>query len=460
MNVLLAPTNFDLLPPQSVETEQLFLGSLLLVGLDAAAVAHARTLLRRDDFYLADHQIIYDAICRMHDHREAVDIPTLREHLSREGLLEDVGGQEYLVRLIGGVPFYMHYPTYAKTIREKSLWRQAIMAANEVLRAAYLPRNGPLVEEAEGVLTETASLFSRIAAGGKADQVHQIGDVARELLARRDSGAGLRVSTGIQRLDEMTGGLRKGSKTIVGAKPSMGKSCLIKQLARNIASRGTKVGIITIEESRHKVAENVLAAVSQVPNNRIAFGTATEAEWGEIEAAVETVRDLPLYVVDSARKLTQIIAVAHVLACQYGCEVIAVDHLHIIDGESEENRNNEITKISAGLKQAWKDLNVAGIEAAQLNRNGGSDRPTLASLRDSGSLEADGDVVILLHRDDYYRRTTGDPLDGILELIVAKNKDGAAATVFTHLDEARQTIRDLEPHEKTQGVDPTEGIFD
>jgi replicative DNA helicase len=298
------------------------------------------------------------------------------------------------------------------------------------------------------------ALKLQAAAAGRCDRVYKLGDVVSEVLSRRhDDQRCDRIATGLWELDQLTGGLRVGGTTIVAGKPGMGKSMLLKQLARNIAGAGIPVGIISIEETRHKIAENLLSLESRVCNNRIAFSTATPQEWDEIENAGKKLATLPIFTVDSAATISAVTAMAHLLAAEHGCRVIMVDHVHIIDAEPEKNatREREVSKISGALKVAWKTLGVAGVEAAQLNRSSGRERPTKDHLRDSGSLAQDGDTIILLHREDYYRRQDwrpGDPmpeLDGVLELIVDKNKDGSPGLVSVRIDEATQRIFDAEP---------------
>jgi len=253
-----------------------------------------------------------------------------------------------------------------------------------------------------------------------------------------------RIPTGIRDLDKLIGGLRVGGKTIIGAKPGMGKSLLLKQIGLNLTRRGVRFGVISVEESKFKIAENTLSNQSGVINNRIAFGKLDDSEWRRLAAALPELAQLPFFICDTVRKLSAIIAAIHVMKYEHGCEVIAVDHLHIIDGESDDNREREISKISAELKWVWKDLGVAGIEAAQLNRASGKDRPSLASLRDSGSLEQDADVVLLLHREDYYRDAKSKvPPTNVLECLIPKNKDGAPGNVRVNYDGARQQVSDL-----------------
>lgn len=451
---------FDRMPPHSIDAEICLLGSLMLCDGDKAAFAETLGLIDHSDFYLTDHEIIFKTIRKMHDGGRKIDAITLTDDLKAAGLYEEIGGQKYIAAMLMKVPAWAHYAGYAETIRATSMIRQGIAASNDFLRNAYRPQEN-YKTAAEESLNELQAKISKITIGGKTTEVHLLGDVAREVAGRRhlpESERSPRIATGIKTLDKYIGGMRRGGKMIIGGKPGMGKSALLKQFLRNIAGNGVPVGIITVEESRHKVAENALSTESAVPNNRIAFGTATPEECDEIDMAVNRLEELPYFIVDSARKLNRIIGMAGILASQYGCQVIAVDHLHIVDVDHDGgNREREISRISAALKWAWKDLNVAGVEAAQLNRAGGRDRPTLTNLRESGSLEQDADIVLLLHREDYYRRTEGGTMDEVLEVIVAKNKDGAAAVCPVHFDESVQGIRDDD--RPNSNPDATDGMF-
>jgi replicative DNA helicase len=357
------------------------------------------------------------------------------------------------------VPSAAHAEHYAKIISEKAKWREVISLSNDAMREAYGPHGD--FDEADICLGKIAAKAAKVAANGKMGQVYHVADVLAEVMSRRVSGEVRREPTGLARLDHVIGGLTYGEKLIVGGKPSMGKSAMLKKLARNLSGGGITTGIISVEEYRAKIVTNLLSGESSVPNNRIEYNTATPEDWNEVEIAAQKIAELPLYLVDSARKLSAIIAMVNVLVSKHGCRAVFVDHLHIIDSESGkyENRNSEMSKISAELKWVWKDLGIIGVEAAQLNRGGGNDRPTLTSLRDSGTLEADADTVILLHREDYYHRTERDYIrDNTLELIVAKNKHGAAATVPLYYNDARYDIRDM-PESYEPERDPTEGMY-
>ena len=437
---------FDRLPPHSLEAERALLASLMLSGGDKLIFAEVKGIVTEESFYQADHSIIFDVICKLVEQGKNVDPVIVMEALKSRNLWEEVGGKDYLATILNSVPSYAHAVHYAEIVRRKCLLRGMIANANTLLRECYSPGAD---ESAIDLIARHVSKMQMMAVTGSADEVHHLEQILHEVLDRRTSGEIFRLPTRITSLDSVIGGLRKGGKAIIGAKASMGKSQLIKQFLKNMASNGIKCGLITVEESRYKVGENLIANASGIPNNRIAFGNMSQEEWDEVVGAVLKLAKLPIYVVDSARQISRIVAAANVLAVKYGCEVIAVDHLHIIDGQTDANREREISKISAELKWVWKDLNVCGIEAAQLNRSGGRERPTLASLRDSGSLEQDGDTIILLHREDYYRQTEADFIaDNILEAIIAKNKDGATGVVPVHFDGARQLICDLDPSQQ------------
>jgi replicative DNA helicase len=430
---------FDRLPPHSQEAEICVLASMML---ESGLIDEIRGIVSRDDFFSPDNQILFDTILSLRDRHKAIDALIVREELVNRGMYEEIGGKEYLASVLGSVPSAAHGAHYAGIVHERAVSRAGITVGNDLLRKMYEHHDDPAP-----ILLDFANKLVQAARTGKAEEIHQIASVFKEIRERATSGEVLRIKTGITGLDDMTGGLRKGGKAIVAGKPGMGKSALCKQIAINLLVQGVKVGVITIEESRHKWGENLLANLSLVANNKIAFNTLSQEEDAEVCGAMIKAEQWPLFICDSARSLSRISAVANVLATKHGCEVIVVDHLHIIDGEANEreNREREISKISAGLKWVWKELNVCGVEAAQLNRKDGRERPTLSSLRDSGSLEQDADLIVLLHSEDYYRRREeGYTPDGVLEGHVAKNKDGAQGVVPLFFDMPHQRIVDYD----------------
>lgn len=446
---------FDRLPPQSVESEMCLLASMVL---DPACIPGVRGMIAADDFFQADNGVIFRAVCDLFDAGRPVDAVILRAELVRRGVYADVGGTPYLAQLLGTVPSAAHALSYAADVREAASWRSVIGLAHDAIRAAYAPHKGVKADSAALAL---AGRFAAVARNGQGLRIHSAAEVCREVMDPAAAGAEEFIPTGIESLDATIGGWLRGGKHLIGGKAGMGKSALMKQAALNCAANGRTVGFISVEESRRKVIRNMLANLADVPNNRLAFRTLYPSDHAKVEAAAESLSALPLHVVDAARKLTEISAAAHRLAVEKGAEVIFVDHLHLIDGETDDNREREISKISAELKVLWRRLNVAGVEAAQLNRKGGRDRPGMENLRDSGSLEFDSDVILLLHREDYYNRSEpGYTPDKIMECNVAKNKDGAAGVLPMAFEESRLRIADLPAnHERQQQPDNSEGAF-
>ena len=429
------------LPPHSLPAEMCLLGALMLSGDDVALWARVTEAVDAASFFQADHRTIFVALADLRRRRRAIDGVTLCDTLADRGELEDVGGRAYVGQILNAVPSAAHGDHYAAIVRGKARRRDAIRLANDAQRAAYEAFDD---DELDAALAKVSRGVSQLMTVGRAREVHQLGDLCGRAYDDRDKSVEL-IPTGIETLDRMFGGLPIGGNTLVGGKPSHGKSAIIKQALLNIAGRGVPVGLITVEETGGKVAVNMLSNRSGVVNARLAYHTATPGEWDRVRAVLPELGGMPFHVVDSASTLTAIVAMAERLAVEQGCKVIAVDHLHIVNGEQQrgESREQVVGRISSTLKTLWKQLRVAGVGACQLNRGSGDDRPTMANLRDSGTLEQDGDTIVLVHREDVRRKQTGEgDLDGLAEAIVVKNKTGGCGTAVLRMDEARQRITD------------------
>jgi replicative DNA helicase len=274
-----------------------------------------------------------------------------------------------------------------------------------------------------------------------------IGDAVWNVIEEKGNKQNIRrISTGMNALDELIGGLALSRFTIIGAKGGMGKSQLGKQIALNAATAGVKVGIITVEENQEKIAENLLSNASGIENHKIAFGNLHAEDWKQlVDNAAPKLASLPIWIDDTSFNISQIVASANKLASKYKCQIIMVDHIHLIDGQRHNaTREREVAAISAALKTTFRKLDVAGVAMAQLNRAGEKGmRPDLTSLRDSGALEQDGDTIILLHREDYYHwKEQNFQADHMLEAIVTKNKDGRQGTALLNFDGATQSVKD------------------
>lgn len=442
------------LPPHDLEAERCVIASMML---DREVIPMVRATVGTDSWFQTDHEIIAGVLFDMQAEGKSVDAVILRAELKRRGLFEEVGGALYLGQILDSVPSTAHVEHYAGIVKECAMWRELIAIGNDAIRIAHGNSRGRFTEPAAEALAALSARAIKAASGGKLSEVHDLQTVALEVVEKLEAsasgtGPGQFFKTGLYELDDMVGGLLIGGTTIIAGKPGMGKSAAIKQVLENIARGGIAAGLITIEENRYKVAGNRLSSASGVSNNRIRHAKASAAELVRVR---DSVSSLPpsFFIIDVARKTTEIVAAAHLLVAKHRCRVIAIDHLHLVDGDRQrgESREGEVSRISGTLKVLWRELGVAGVEACQLNRASGTERPTIANLRDSGTLEADGDVILLLHREDYYRKKDwkpGDPapaLDDVLEIIVGKNKDGAEGTIKTHFDESTQTVSDLLP---------------
>ena len=458
------PYHFDRLPPSSIDAEVCVLASLMLAMPDDPMIAGINSLIGGEDFFQADHQIIFETIQRMRAARKPIDGISVCNELESKKLLQEIGGREYVGRIFNTVPSAAHGEHYAKIVLGTALKRRLIAISNDALRMAYTPHE---VGDEAKMLTDIASKLCDAAMRGRGAEVRRLGDVAREIYEGRSRPEVFdRIKTRLDELDACIGGLPIRGHTLIAGKPGMGKSALAKQILANIAFAGAPVGIISIEETAPKIAGNVISSATGVPNNRIRFNTANEQEWSLVELALAEIDDLPFFIVDSASTISSIISMAELLRHRHHCQVIAVDHAHLIDAEAEkhQNREREISKISSSLKMTWKRLGVAGVLCAQLNRGSGRDRPTKENLRDSGTLEQDGDVIIIVHREDYYRKQDAAAgaevqMDNVLELIIDKNKDGAVGNIPVRFDEKTQLIRDLRNLTEAEAAQQVDDLF-
>lgn len=418
---------FDRLPPHSIEAEMCVIGSMLLAGNERAVLAAIRAEVDEADFFQADHAILFGVIIDLMKRDKSVDAMVIREELSRRQMLEEVGGLEYLAAILSSVPHYANGPQYAETVRSKAVLRRLIAVASDALRNAYAPQNDLTPSD---LCRRFADAAAALSTSGLSDPVTTLGEAAQLVLDRRHSPKVRRIATGINTLDEVIGGLAKSKFTIVGADPRVGKSQLIKQIGLNVATRGIPFGLVTVEEDDQKVAENMIANTSRIPNHKISYGKLTDLEWDEVERGAFKLANLPYFIDDAQHKIGDVVSAIERLATKYKCEVIAVDHIHLITGNGE-NREREISEITKAMKAAFKRCNVAGIGAAQLNRGQEArQKPILKSLKGTSSLEQDGDLILLLFREDAVRyQEPGYILTRILEVDVAKNKDGRCGAV-------------------------------
>lgn len=439
---------FDRLPPHSLEAEMCLLASMML---DREFATEAVGAASSGAFYLTDHKIMFDAIASLVTRDRPVDAVILRDELKRMDELDRIGGSAYIAKILSTVPSAAHGREYLARVVESAGRRALISLADTLTRSAYSGAQS-FSEIAEPAMQTLLNLVSR----GSADQVIAMSRAVEDFVIDYDKGQLPFIPTGLVALDDEIGGVRLGCLTIIGARPSVGKTLVAKQIARNMASKGIRVGFVTIEENRGKIVENYASAITHIDNRIIANRALSAVQRDQVGDALKELADLPIFLADSVSRLDEIVGAVTTMKIRHKCDVVIVDHLHLIGVDSDANRVDQIRVISGTLKSTFKRLGVGGIVLCQLNREG-NERPTLRSLREGGSLEQDGDVIIMLHSEDYHRKQRGEPLrDHKLEFLLQKNKGGRCADIPFYLDAAHFTVAEWEEEVSRQNEEAVE----
>ncbi|WP_422927344.1 replicative DNA helicase [Singulisphaera sp. PoT] len=420
----------DRLPPQNIKAEQ---GVIAAALLDNEVLHDVVSLLKVDDFYRETHQAIYRVIRDQYDEGKAIDVITLSDELSRRGEFESIGGHEALVEILGSVAHAANAKYHATIVREKSVQRRLIESANEILRDGYSDTftAEDLLEKAERLVFSIADDQTQ---GDTVELSSVVQDAMDRIIARSESRQPVTgTGTGYIDLDDMTGGFQQGQLIIVAARPSMGKTAFALNICEH-AALALKVPVlfVSLEMGQVELAERLLCARSRVDGHKIRTGqNLAHRDLTQLSNSFNELRESPLFIDDTpSRNMLQITANSRRLKSRADLGLIVLDYIQLVDSdESRDSRQEQIAKISRRLKTLAREMKVPVIALSQLNRaveNREDRRPRMADLRESGAIEQDADMVLLLHRPEYY-----DPNDqpGVAELIVAKNRNGATGTV-------------------------------
>jgi replicative DNA helicase len=421
----------DRTPPHDDAAEQVVLGAMLLSPRAIADVIE--TNLQPRHFYRPANATIYGVILDQYTRNQPTDPVAVASRLAELGELAHIGGAGHLHTCTAAVPTAAMAGAYATTVADRALRRSLIDAGAHVTSLGYDTGGRTATELVE----RAATALHDATAGATGTDLIPVGDILEHVMQRMETGAQPGLSTGLTDLDRLTRGLLPGQLWIIAARPSMGKSLAATDLARAVALRQRQpVVFFSLEMSREELMERILAAEARVPLYDIQLGgdRLTDIDWVSIAKAAGEIGDAPLHIVDtSALRLTDITARARQLAARGALGLIVVDYLQLMDATSSsrtDNREQQVARISRGLKVLAKDLHVPVVVVAQLNRGPEGrlgHRPMLSDLRESGAIEADADVVILLHRPDYYDKESERA--GEVDLIVAKNRSGATDTI-------------------------------
>ncbi|HMM96390.1 MAG: replicative DNA helicase [Micrococcales bacterium] len=413
----------DRVPPQDLHAEQSVLGSMLL---DKDAIADCLEEVKAHDFYRPAHEAIFDAVLDLFGRGEPADAITVADELSKRGDLTRVGGQAYLHQLIQSVPTAANAGYYAEIVHERAVLRRLVEAGTRIVQMGYAQGEGDIDDIVNRAQAEVYSVAEK--RGG--EDYHALGELLNETMEEIEAASGrtddlIGVPTGFIELDELTHGLHPGQMIVVAARPAVGKSTLGIDIVRAAAIKhGMAAAVFSLEMSRTEITMRILSAEATIQLQDLRRGLKNQEQWTKLARIMGKISDAPLFIDDSPNmSLMEIRAKARRLKQQHNLKLIVIDYLQLMtSGKKVESRQQEVAEFSRALKLLAKELEVPVIAVSQLNRGPEQrtdKRPQMSDLRESGSIEQDADVVILLHRD------RSDPeRDGEADVIVAKHRNG------------------------------------
>ncbi|SCG84476.1 replicative DNA helicase [Proteiniborus sp. DW1] len=436
-------------PPHSIEGEQSVLGSMIL---DKNAIIAATEILKPSDFYKEAHREIYEAILEIYNRDEPVDLITLSDELKKRNTLDAVGGILYLADLSEAISTTANIRFYCEIVEEKSILRRLISASNDIIAKGY-----EADEDINVIIDAAEKKIFEITQKRSSEGLDPIKEVLLESFSRIEQMAlnksdltGL--TTGFIDLDQKTSGLQKSDLVLVAARPSMGKTAFSVNLSVNAALKGNaSVAIFSLEMSKEQLVQRMLSSESHVELQKIINGRLDEEDWPKLLRAMGPLSQAKIFIDDTPGiTLMEMKAKCRRLKMEKGLDLIMIDYLQLMSGEGRnENRQQEISAISRGLKGLAKEMDCPVIALSQLSRAPeirADHRPILSDLRESGAIEQDADIVMFLYRDDYYHPDSEKKNIG--EVIIAKHRNGPTGTVelvfmgeytkFLNLEKPRQ----------------------
>ncbi|CCJ34044.1 replicative DNA helicase [Caloramator australicus] len=417
-------------PPHNIEAEQSVLGSMLL---DRNAIADVTEILTGDEFYKESHRILYKTIEEIYNKDEPVDIITVIDLLKSRNLLEVVGGVSYISNIVASVPTTANAKSYAKIVKEKALLRRLIIASNEIMDKCYQEPDD--VEEVLGLAEKAIFDISQNKSHSDFEPLSEIimksFDSIEHLSKTKGDVTG--IPSGFTDLDRKTSGFQKGDFILVAARPSMGKTAFVLNIALHAALRAKKsVAIFSLEMSKEQLAFRMLCAEANIDMLKLRTGDLDEEDWFRLARAAGPMSESKIFIDDTPGiSVNEMRSKCRRLKIEKGLDLIIVDYLQLMSGSKRsESRQQEVSEISRSLKALAKEMDAPVIALSQLSRapEARSDhRPMLSDLRESGSIEQDADLVMFLYRDEYYHKDTDKK--NIAEVIIAKQRNGPTGTV-------------------------------
>ena len=455
-------TLLDRIPPQNLEAEQSTLGSMMI---DRGALEKGIDILQPEDFYREAHQTIFDALISLAERDEPVDIVTVQEELRTRGRLDAVGGTEYLATLIDSVPTSANLEYYARIVEEKAILRRLIDASTQIMGWSHGP-----VENVDDVVDQAERLIFQVSQKRMGQYFTPLSVLAHqsyELLEDRyrEKGGITGLATGFGELDNITSGLQSSDLIVVAARPSMGKTAFCLDIARHVSvQQNLPVALFSLEMSASQLALRLMCSQSKVDSHRLRTGFFQADDWPKLSAGSGLLYSAPMFVDDSTDvSALQMRAKCRRLKAEHGLSLIIVDYLQLMSSHRRvENRTQEISEIARALKSLARELQVPVIALSQLSRaveRREDKRPVLSDLRESGSIEAEADLVIFIFREAYYKQKAivldeegGGPdhidVDNSAEITVSKQRNGPTGMIKLAFLQKYACFENLEKHRK------------
>ncbi len=417
-------------PPQNLDAEESVLGGVLL---DMHALDRVVEVMGADDFYRGSHRKIFRAMLTLSEKGEPIDLITLADTLKARGELQEIGGATYLAELADKVPSAANIVHYARIVREKAVLRSLINVCSEIVTRCY---NGEedierFLDEAERLIFDVSEKRIRPSFFKMGDMIMDTIKLVEKLYERKELVTG--VPTGFLDLDRMTAGLQPSDLIIVAARPSVGKTAFVLNIAQYVTLHAnTAVGIFSMEMAKEQLVLRMLCSEARVDNAKVRTGYLGERDFPRLAMAAGRLAEAPIYIDDTpAQNVLELRAKTRRLKREANIGLVIIDYLQLMRGlDAQENRTQELSEISRSLKSLAKELNIPVVALSQLNRQveqRADKRPVMSDIRESGSIEQDADVIMFIYRDEVYKPDSQD--EGVAEIIIGKQRNGPTGTV-------------------------------
>jgi replicative DNA helicase len=452
----MATASHILVPPHNVEAEKSVLGSVLI---DKDAIIKISDFLKSDDFYHDAHRIIYEAIIALYDKRVPVDLVTLSDHLEANGQIQLIGGVSYLAELANEVPTSTHIFQYASIVKQKAILRKLILAGDTIKGLGYKEGDevDNLIDQAEKALFKVSQVHIK-------DRFVHIKDILNTTYEKisdlHDPEAKEKyrgIPTGFRDLDNLLSGLQPSDLVVIAARPSMGKTSFALNIGQNVAKKGFTVGVISLEMSKEQLVERMFCSLLGVDSWKLRTGRLSDDDFAKIGNIMDELNNMKIFIDDSVGgSIPELKAKARRLKMENGLDVLVIDYLQLMTAGGsasvyQQNRVQEISEISRSLKELARDLNIPIIALSQLSRAvemRPSKIPQLSDLRESGAIEQDADVVLMMYREDYYEEDSERP--GVTDIYIRKHRNGPIGRIELSFKKEQMKFISIEKQRKAE----------